>query len=258
MPLGEIRIERLGSDQEYRVDDDALLQVVALAHARQLHITAVDGGKGYRVDNAPEGSVLQMAGLRVADEIVSLNGLPIGDHELLTKAYPLLRMADAITLTVKRNGETIALNYEVRRRRAARSALDLPERNKKRRRTTSKDEEKLFEGIKKTAEHHYQIKRETIDAVLENQDELMSLVRIVPVQEDGTDVGIRLFGIRNDMLLSKLGLKNGDLIESLNGHSLASPVVMLEAYGKLRSSSSLRLAIVRKGKPLTLVYDVID
>ena len=51
----------------------------------------------------------------------------------------------------------------------------------------------------------------------------MREARIVPEQENGKVVGIRMFGIRPDTLLGMLGMENGDRLQTINGFDMASP-----------------------------------
>jgi general secretion pathway protein C len=44
----------------------------------------------------------------------------------------------------------------------------------------------------------------------------------------------------------------------MNGFALSDPSKALEAYQKLRGATQLKIAIVRKGKPLTLEYRIVN
>jgi general secretion pathway protein C len=81
-------------------------------------------------------------------------------------------------------------------------------------------------------------------------------LRVVPEQKDGR-LGLRLFGIRPTSLLSTLGLKNGDRLESINGLNIASPEKALEAYARLRTAQHLRLRLERAGRPLEIDLNII-
>jgi general secretion pathway protein C len=84
----------------------------------------------------------------------------------------------------------------------------------------------------------------------------MKQARIVPEQKDGKVVGIRLFGIRPDTLLGKLGLQNGDRLEAINGFEMASPEKALEAYAKLRTAESLNVKVTRRGQPVSIDFKI--
>jgi general secretion pathway protein C len=114
----------------------------------------------------------------------------------------------------------------------------------------------ISDKIQKVSETEFNVDRSVIDNVLENQATLMRSARIVPEQKDGKTVGIRLFGIRQDTLLGTLGMQNGDRLEKINGFDMASPEKALEAYARLRTATNLTVQVTRRGKPLTIEYQI--
>lgn len=110
--------------------------------------------------------------------------------------------------------------------------------------------------IKKISDTEFEVDRSVIDQVLENQAALMRSARIVPEQQDGKVVGIRLFGIRSDTLLGTLGFQNGDRLETINGFDMTSPEKALEAYARLRTANGLKVQITRQGKPATVDFRI--
>jgi general secretion pathway protein C len=111
-------------------------------------------------------------------------------------------------------------------------------------------------GIQKVGPNEYNIDRGVVDKILENQAELMRQARIVPEQENGKVVGIRLFGVRPDTLLGTLGMENGDRLEKINGFDMASPEKALEAYARLRTADHLTVSLNRKGAPTNLDFNI--
>lgn len=89
------------------------------------------------------------------------------------------------------------------------------------------------------------------------QASIISQVRVVPEQQDGQVIGLRLFGIRTGSLLATLGLRNGDRLESINGFPIASPEKALQAYAQLRTASHLHVLVTRVGKPLEIDLNII-
>ena len=110
--------------------------------------------------------------------------------------------------------------------------------------------------IQKVSETEFQVDRSVVDKILENQAELMRSARIVPEQQAGKVVGIRLFGIRPDTLLGTLGFQNGDRLESINGFNMASPEKALEAYARLRTASNLNVKVNRRGNPMSIDFRI--
>ncbi len=104
--------------------------------------------------------------------------------------------------------------------------------------------------------NEFNIDRGVVDKILENQAELMRQARIVPVQENGKVVGINLFGVRPDTLLGKLGMENGDRLQTINGFDMASPEKALEAYARLRQADHLTVQVNRRGQNMNLDYNI--
>jgi general secretion pathway protein C len=114
----------------------------------------------------------------------------------------------------------------------------------------------LRKGIQAVSPTEYNIDRGVVDKILENQAELMKQARIVPVQENGRVVGVRLLGVRQDALLGVLGMKNGDVLKTINGFEMGSPEKALEAYARLRTADKLTVQIERDGKTVNLDYNI--
>jgi len=110
--------------------------------------------------------------------------------------------------------------------------------------------------IHKVSETQFDVERTVVDQILENQSELMRSARIVPEKEGDKVVGIRLFGVRPESLLGTLGLENGDRLQSINGFEMADPQKALEAYARLRSADKLTVSVNRRGKPMTIDFNI--
>jgi general secretion pathway protein C len=116
--------------------------------------------------------------------------------------------------------------------------------------------EDIKKGIQRVSANEFNIDRGVVDKILENQAELMRQARIVPEQENGKVVGIRLFGVRPDTLLGTLGMENGDRLQTINGFDMTSPEKALEAYARLRTADHLTIQINRKGSDQNIDYNI--
>jgi general secretion pathway protein C len=112
----------------------------------------------------------------------------------------------------------------------------------------------IRQGIQKVGPNEYNVDRGVVDKIIENQAELMRSARIVPEQENGRVVGIRMMGIRPESLLGVLGMENGDRLQTINGFDMASPEKALEAYARLRTADKLTVSVNRKGQNVNLDY----
>jgi general secretion pathway protein C len=113
------------------------------------------------------------------------------------------------------------------------------------------------EGITKIDDTHYQIERGSVDNALANLDRLSRDARVVPNFVDGKSNGFKIFSIKRNSAARNLGLRNNDVISGVNGTALSSPDKALELYSSMQSESHIELDIIRKGEPVTLVYDIL-
>jgi general secretion pathway protein C len=99
------------------------------------------------------------------------------------------------------------------------------------------------------------LNRETIDKVLANPFEYLKGVRIVPEQQNGNVIGIRLVGIAPGSLLSTVGFENGDRLENVNGFEVGTPEQMMTAYARLKMTDHLTARVNRGGRTVNLDID---
>ncbi len=116
--------------------------------------------------------------------------------------------------------------------------------------------EDMDSSITRVSDTNFNIERSLVDRVLGNQAELMNTARVIPHQEGDRTVGVKVYGIRRNSLLGRLGVQNGDMLRTINGYDMSDPATALEAYTRLQSANSLTLNVVRRGNPVTLNYNI--
>lgn len=85
---------------------------------------------------------------------------------------------------------------------------------------------------------------------------LMRQVRVRPHFSKGKPDGLLLYGIKNDSLFEKMGLKNGDIIMGVDGNTIKSVDDALSLYNNLTSASDVRMQIKRRGNIEEINYHV--
>jgi general secretion pathway protein C len=98
------------------------------------------------------------------------------------------------------------------------------------------------------------VNREDMQESLKDINQLLTQVRIQPHFKDGKANGLAISRIKRGSIFSKLGMRNGDIIQQIDGNSLSSPEDIFGLYEKLRSGSQASLQISRRGRPKTLNY----
>lgn len=114
--------------------------------------------------------------------------------------------------------------------------------------------QQLDHGIAQLGERRYQIRRSTLDLALGNLPLLSQSARVAPEVRAGRPFGFRLVTVAVDGPLGKLGLRDDDVLVSINGLALATVDQVLDAYGKLTKASHLVLGLVRDGHRTALEY----
>lgn len=112
------------------------------------------------------------------------------------------------------------------------------------------------QGVQVVSPTEYVIERQEVDTALENMSQLFTQIRAVPHFEGGESTGFRLFAIRRGSIFDKIGLKNGDIIRSVNGQAMNDPTRALGLLEELREASDLTVQVTRNRKDETLNYSV--
>jgi general secretion pathway protein C len=117
-------------------------------------------------------------------------------------------------------------------------------------------EGEMAEGIEKVNDTNYNLSRSMLNKVLDNAGKIIGIAAVAPKVEDGQSVGMEIRGIRPGTLLTKLGIQNGDILESINGQPLSNPDTALQAYTTLRTADKFNLSIRRRGQSTMINYNL--
>ena len=99
--------------------------------------------------------------------------------------------------------------------------------------------------------------RDLLDRYVNNLDAISRMGRAIPHRgPDGQIDGYRLSGIRRNSLGEKLGIRNGDIVHSVNGQPLTSVQGAMAAYQTLQNEANFSFQVTRRGQKMTLEYDV--
>ena len=112
-------------------------------------------------------------------------------------------------------------------------------------------------GIKKTGENTYTIKRELLEQLEQSPEKLYSQLRMVPHKDENGDIdGFQISGVRRDSVFYKLGMKNGDIVHSVNGYALTSVNATMEAYEALGGDGTYAFSLTREGQSITITIHI--
>ncbi|RKG92126.1 general secretion pathway protein GspC [Corallococcus sp. CA053C] len=114
----------------------------------------------------------------------------------------------------------------------------------------------LGRGIRATGEHSRVIPHEDVTEALTHLNEVLMEARVVPAFREGRPVGFKLFSVREGSLYSRLGLRNGDVLQRINGLDLDDMEKAVQAFTQLRDARRIELQLERGGAPVRKVFDV--
>jgi general secretion pathway protein C len=100
------------------------------------------------------------------------------------------------------------------------------------------------------------VKRSEVDESLRNVHQLLSQVRIRPHFTDGVADGLVVSNIKPNSIFARMGLRNGDIVQGLNGRNIQTPDDVMEMYERLKSGSSLAVQVMRNGEEKIINYQI--
>lgn len=100
------------------------------------------------------------------------------------------------------------------------------------------------------------ISRTEVEKNLKDINSMIKSVFVSPYYDKNDFVGYRLSRIGTDSIISKIGLKNGDVIVRINDESLENPQKMMELLSKISDVTALKIDIIRRLKKETLFLEI--
>lgn len=104
------------------------------------------------------------------------------------------------------------------------------------------------------AERSITVRLSDLAKPLQDINQIMSNVRIRPHFKDGVADGLVITRIRAGSVFRRLGLRNGDILQQINGNAVENPDHIFSLYNDLKSGSPVSIQIKRRGQQRTLNY----
>jgi general secretion pathway protein C len=95
------------------------------------------------------------------------------------------------------------------------------------------------------------------DEMTDRLDELLTLqetASIEPYEENGRVVGLQVSNMGDNALAREMGVRDGDVVQSINGVRVTDRAKALEAMNKAASSSMVRVGMLRNGQRTFMTY----
>lgn len=110
--------------------------------------------------------------------------------------------------------------------------------------------------VREVSPNRYELDRKEVDAATENMGQLMTQARVIPNLVMNKIDGYRIFAITPGSLYEKIGLKDGDVINRVNGDDISTPEKALGLFQRLKTDNYFQMDVTRNGQRQTLSYSI--
>ncbi len=117
-------------------------------------------------------------------------------------------------------------------------------------------QDELTRGLSALGNGEYAISRELLLKALKNPGGAAAGAHFRLAERDGKSVGMEMRGVREGSTLSRMGMKTGDVVQTINGVDVTNPLGMMDALRMAREADGFTITIVRDGRPQALRYSV--
>ena len=100
------------------------------------------------------------------------------------------------------------------------------------------------------------IDKKVVDGWVNNLPHVLTQARAVPYFKAGNPIGMRFFAVKKGSPFHQIGLKNGDILQEVNGERVADPTRALKLFSVLKEQKELKLKVLRSNKIVELSYHV--
>ena len=147
-------------------------------------------------------------------------------------------------VVIRRNGITEALNLVARKLSGNTDKLPAQARFN------------LPGEIVRISDTERMITRATLEQHMKNLPALLIQATAVPQVDNGQQTGFRIVSLKQGSVFEQLGLRQDDIINSVNGKPVRNGEEALGAYQALASTTQFRIGVLRGGSNINLNFSV--
>jgi general secretion pathway protein C len=100
------------------------------------------------------------------------------------------------------------------------------------------------------------VDQRALNAALDNIGQAMTDARLLPSTKDGKVEGFRASEVKPNGVFGMVGIRNGDVLKSINDFPIDSPEKAIQSFVSLKGQSRIKLDLIRDGQPVTFTYDI--
>lgn len=113
-----------------------------------------------------------------------------------------------------------------------------------------------YPGVRRMGANSFTLDRPTLNNSLQNMAQLFTQIRAMPNFQDGKTKGFKLSEIQPGSIFQQMGLRDGDVLTTVEGQELSDPSQALMLLNTLRDKESIGISVIRGGRPMQLQYDI--
>lgn len=99
-------------------------------------------------------------------------------------------------------------------------------------------------------------RNEVSHTLMQSLPSLNSIRPEVKTDESGQILGLTMDDIESLPLAQQFGVRNGDVLQSINNEEITSPDQIIDIFMRYQSASSFRVGILRDGRPMVMNFQV--
>lgn len=111
-------------------------------------------------------------------------------------------------------------------------------------------------GVERQGPNSFKVDRSMVERQLSDPAALTRQARVMPNYRDGEPSGLRMVGVTPSSFYSQMGIRSGDIIQSVNGTAITNQRQALELLEKLRSENNVVIEIERRGRTEKMEYTI--
>lgn len=109
---------------------------------------------------------------------------------------------------------------------------------------------------RQVTEKDWVIERGAVESALGDMGRIMTDARLTPSVSNGSVQGFTLSEIKPRGVFDAIGLKDGDVLTSINGYRIDSPEKAVQVLSALKGETSFDLGVIRQGRPTSFRYSI--